>query len=288
MKKSATILAIGDLYWEPTTSGRSLSGSAAVFAARLAALTRTVDIASVVGRDGDGDEARRCMEELSVGVSLVQRHSTLPTQVVAATASNVPLSAYLDSQPELLERAETYDVLYFSSRLQEYSTSRETLRKFLAVSPPSFKVYDVLCSGGVPQLESLTAGLEVASVLHLRRAELPVVCSVLGLPEMEPGLLGSAMPERFGVSYCVITDPREGVVVTSIVGEQISVAPHLTKVVDLRGWEEAFLAAFVHHAMKGSSLERCCVAGMHYGDLSASGMGPLHPCSKEDLAAVGE
>jgi fructokinase len=289
MKKTAAILAIGDVRWEHSGSDRTLGGSAAAFAVRLSALNRTVEIAGVVGRDDAGDEALRLLEGCGVGVSLVQRRADLPTETHSVDQPTPrPLSAELLPQHELLERAEAFEVLYFSSRLQEFPTSGDTLRAFLAASPPSFKVYDVSCAGGVPKLASLEQGLEVASVIHLRRSELADVCSVLGLPVMEPGLVSAAIPERFGVSYCIITDPHEGVVVTSIVGEQVSVAPHLSHVVDLLGWEEAFLAAFVHHAMKGSSLERCCLAGMHYADLSASGKGALHSCSKEDLAAIGE
>lgn len=287
MKSTKAILAIGDLSWEVDRDSRSLGGSAATFAARLAALDRPVEIATVIGGDADGEEALRRLEEMGVGVSLIQRHAkALSSSVAAHMDREFPACSFLLPQPELLERAEDWEVLYFSSLLQQYPTSADTLRKFLAVSPPSFKVYDMFSGGRVPSLASLEEGLGVASVVHLRQSEVPMLCGVLGLPTMEAGLLTATFPERFGVSYCIITDPREGIVVTSIVGEQISVAPAVSEFTDLRGWEEAFLAGFVHHVIKGSSLDRCAVAGMQYADLCASGHGHLNPCSREDLAMI--
>ena len=56
--------------------------------------------------------------------------------------------------------------------------------------------------------------------------------------------------------------------------------------VDLIGWHEALLAAFVHHVFNGSSLMRCCGAGMQYGDAVAATPGALAPLSEDVLALI--
>jgi hypothetical protein len=108
----------------------------------------------------------------------------------------------------------------------------------------------------------------------------------LGLPELEPGLFAPAITERFGSSYCVVADPFAGALISSIAGELVGLDRVRPDTVDIRGWHEAFLAAVTHHVFRGSSLSRCCAAGMQYGDLSAMNSGALAMVGPESLALV--
>ena len=125
-------------------------------------------------------------------------------------------------------------------------------------------------------------------MVSLRGREISKVCELLGLPDLEPGLLAPAMTERFGVSYCIVSDPLAGALISSIAGEQVGLDLFRQKTVDILGWHETFLAAFVHHVFEGSSLMRCCGAGMQYGDAVAATAGALAPLSEDVLALVKE
>jgi sugar/nucleoside kinase (ribokinase family) len=192
----------------------------------------------------------------------------------------------IEVTPELISDSQSADILYMSSATQGEVTAGATLRSVLESAGPSFKIYDIDCGQRVPTREELEAGLSVASVVHTRGEEVPTLCEVLGLPELEPGLFAPAITERFGSSYCVVADPFAGALISSIVGELVGLDRVRADTVDIRGWHEAFLAAVSHHVFRGSSLSRCCAAGMRYGDLSAMNSGALPMVGPESLALV--
>lgn len=296
MKKDPVTLALGDIRWDSLPTSTSLGGAAAVFAARFATLGRKARCVGVVGGDKHGTVALEGLLSSAVDTALIQKHPALPTETgtfVVASDGSVTLSshergcaAFLEASPALMAVADEVELLFWSSASQRDQVTGETFRRFLEVSPPNFKVYDIDCSVVMPTREELEAGLAVASVVHLRGKELGVVCEVLGLPDLEPGLLAPAITERFGVSYCVIADPLAGALVSSIVGEQVGMDISRDKVVDLLGWHEAFLAGFTHHVFMGSTLARCCGAGVQYGEAVALTHGALAPLNELDILAV--
>ena len=298
MRKNPLILSLGDITWDQLPSGLVLGGSAATFACRLGALGRTVRLVGSVGRDQAGARALRELQAFGVDAALVQRHPTLATsfvQVVVSSdgtpeysTSSADAAGVIEENPELLDAADGVEVLYWNSSTQREPVAGATLRKFIRISPPSFKVYDVDCSRQLPTREDLELSLEVASVVSLRGRDIAKVCELLGLPDLEPGLLAPAMTERFGASYCIISDPLAGALVSSIAGEQVGLDLFRQATVDLTGWHETFLAAFVHHVFEGSSLMRCCGAGMQYGDAVAATPGALTPLSEAVLESIKE
>lgn len=296
MRKNPLILSFGDIRWYQLPIGLSLAGSAAAFACRLAALGRTVRIVGSVGGDEVGERALRELQSFGVNVSLVQTHVALSTSVAQIVLPSDGTQAYsmnsagaagaIEESPQLLESADDAEVLYWNSSTQREPVAGATFEKFLNVSPPSFKVFDIDCSHYLPTREDLEASLEIASVVSVRGQDISKVCELLGLPELEPGLLAPAITERFGVSYCVVADPLAGALVSSIAGEQVGLDLFRQKTVDVLGWHEALLAAFVHHVFEGSSLMRCCGAGMEYADAVAATSGALMPLSEDVLARV--
>ncbi len=290
------VLVIGDIRWDKLPVGERLGGWGAAFAYRLAALGHSVCVAARVGEDAAGDRATQELKLLGVHTTLVQRDPTLPTSSGEVSIGEGGRPQYLSlshaaatqlaERPELIDKAGDYEVLYCNSYLDASLVAGTTLQAFLSRCGPSFKIYDVRNEGKTVTAQALQAALQIASVFRINAEDVPGACEALGLPILEPDLFGSAMTERFGVYYCVVSDPFKGSVVTSILGEQIAIAPHLSKVVDLMGWHEAFLAGFVHHVQKGSPLERCAIAGVHYADLVAATHGAMQPCSLLELEKV--
>jgi sugar/nucleoside kinase (ribokinase family) len=192
--------------------------------------------------------------------------------------------------PELIATAENADMLYFSSFMQGGRSSGAALRYILERTGPSFKIYDIECRVRLPTRDELVSGLSVASLVYTRGEDLPLLCELLGLPDLEPGLFASAITERFGPSYCVVADPYAGALISSIVGEQVGLDQVRESTVDIRGWHEAFLAALIHHIFGGSSLSTCCAAGMRYGDVVAAlpgSMTKVHPTELMLVASSG-
>lgn len=294
MKKKPTAIALGELRWEDVRTAQTLGGSAAVFACRLAALGVSVRLAARLGADSPGNSAIALLKNFGVDVGLIQRELGGTTNCVAHLSVSEPVSpqstsdSHLEVEPsaDLLSSANDDDILYFHSFMQGGRSSGEALRQFVTQSGPSFKIYDIDCSERVPTREQLEAGFAVASAVYVRGEELPVLCDLLGLPLLEPGLFASAIIERFGPSYCLVADPFAGALIASIVGEQVGIGLAREETVDVRGWHEAYLAAFVYHVFRGSSLSHCCAAGMRYGDLVAMTSGALEPLPAELIALV--
>lgn len=296
MEQRPSVLVIGDIRWETFPTATFLGGWAASFALRLCELGRPVELVTTIGKDEAGERALAEVEFRGVGTALAQRDVMMPTSsaVVTLTAERLPryesirhgATGQLAQQPSLMRSVDGFEVLYFNSYTQERIVAGTTLQEFLSMSGPSFKIYDVQCDSEIPTLQSLEAGLAVASVVHLRSEDLSKLCVLLGLPLVEPEVIAPLMVERFGVSYAVITDPFRGGVASSIVGETVRFPSALTKVLDLAGWYQAFLAGFVHAIQKGSPLTACCSAGVHYADVVAGTLGPMHRCPEDGVTTV--
>jgi len=273
MGRNPNALVLGELRSEHAQGARTLGGSAVHFACFFAALGHDVQLAARVMGSEEGARDIDLLQAIGVDTTLLQREGIgsffhAPTSEVPHMDSDDILE--LAVSPGLLSSGLEADIVFFSSFTQGGSVSGDTLTKFLSHNGPSFKIYDIHCGKRLPIREHLEEGLSVASVAHVRGCDIPILCDLLGLPHLEPGLLAPALTERFGVSYCVVTEPREGALVSSIVGEQIGVDSVQKDLISTRGWHEAFLAAFTHHVFCGSPLSRCCVAGMRYGDFIAS------------------
>lgn len=296
MKKDPLILALGDIRFDVRLDGSFLGGAATAFAARCAALGRKTRCAGVVGADSQGERALSELSSWRVDTSLVQRHPTEATESVEIeTQSNGAFSvrsripgagAHLELTPELRDAVEEVDIFFWSSGTQRGSKTGDTFRALLEVSPPSFKIFDIDCSIVVPTRDELEVGLAVASVVHIRGGDMSTVCEILGLPDLEPGLLAPAITERYGASYAVIADPLEGTLIASIVGEQVGIDLSKEPREDLLGWHEALLAGFVHHVFMGSSLARCCGAAVEYAQVVAATRGAVCPVSVPALESV--
>jgi len=298
VKSEPRVLSLGDLRWDHLVQGPHLGGSAATFACRMAALGRYVEFAGAVGADAYGEEAVARLSTYGVQISLVQVDTQLPTSQARIEVDSDGIAHYLSRStdaagqlsetPALMNRADEFDVLYFNSFIQSCLVSGTTLQKFISLSPPSFKVYELCGIAPETTRPHLEAAFEVASVVSVRREDVPGVCAILGFPELEPALLAATIPERYGVSYCVVADPRQGAIVASIVGEQVVVESHQSDPVDLLGWYEAHLAGFVHHVLRGSNLERCSTAGMQYADMVSQFRGACSPLHREQLEVVDQ
>lgn len=296
MRKNPTALAMGALRWENAAGSLTLGGNATVFACRVAELGHPSQLAACIGGDELGDRAIDLLSSFGVGLSLVQRDSLGITDRVdcALLAESAPSyhrlisDSSLSMRPtsELLVSSDNADILYINSSSQGASASSATFRHVLENAGPSFKIYDIDCGEGFPTREDLDAGLTVASVVHARGRDIPVLCDLLGLPHLEPGLFAPAITERFGASYCVVADPFEGALISSIAGEQVGLDRVRESTFDIRGWHEAFLAGFAHHVFRGSSLSFCCAAAMRYGDSVALSGGAVERVAAEALSII--
>ena len=78
MTRAATMIGLGEVLWDLLPSGKALGGAPANFAYMANVLGDEGIVASRVGNDEAGQEARAAMEKLGLSTSHVQEDSKYP------------------------------------------------------------------------------------------------------------------------------------------------------------------------------------------------------------------
>jgi fructokinase len=284
------IVGLGELLWDLLPSGKQLGGAPANFTVMSARLGNRGVIASRVGRDALGDEARSYLaplpadldylqvdEEHSTGSVSVTLHDGQPEYVI-----HQPVAwDFLACTPEWRALAQRADAVCFGSLAQRHDVSREAIHSFLASTPEKCaRVFDVNLRKPFYDPLVLSDSLQRATLLKLNEIEMPVVMSLLGLAEDsgsdEVSLLQSArlLLERFPLHLVCITMGSLGsLLVTRDAHHRHQGIP--TKVADTVGAGDAFTAALVCFYLRGAPLAVLNEAGNRWGSWVASQRGAM-------------
>src|SRR5712692_3375271 len=141
MTQPATIVGLGEVLWDLLPSGKQLGGAPANFAYMANLLGDRGVVASRVGADDLGREARQAMDELSITTRYLQEDANRPTGTVhvRVDAAGQPEFTITDAvawdglewTPQWAELASTADAVCFGSLAQRAPGSRATIRRFL-------------------------------------------------------------------------------------------------------------------------------------------------------------
>lgn len=193
-----TIVGLGEILWDVFPDASRFGGAPSNFACSVSKLkrlrTRTL-VASGVGRDELGKRALHELDRNGVDTTIVQQLDE-PTGTV-----NVELDAHGQASyrfadncawdnlrwTDTLERvARETDAVCFGSLGQRSPESRDTIRKFLEVTPEScVRIFDVNLRPPFHTDEIIRASLAAADVLKLNDEELPYLSSLFGITGSE-------------------------------------------------------------------------------------------------------
>lgn len=281
------------MLWDLLPSGKQLGGAPANFAYISTLLGDLGVVASRVGNDGLGQEARGRLVELGLPTSYVQSDPMYPTGTV-----NVHLNPqgqpqfeisepsawdFFDWTPQWQELARQADAVCFGSLAQRSEQSRQTIRSFLReISPNAVRIFDVNLRQAFFTPEVLYDSFELADVVKLSHEELPPVMDQLNMVYLDDRSSAIRLLDAHGLSLVCITRGRHG----SLIVDRHGADEHPgfpVKVVDAIGAGDAFTAGLVHHYLRESTLATMNEAANRLGAWVAAHAGAMPVPSSNDL-----
>ena len=281
--KRFTTVGLGELLWDIFPEGRQLGGAPANFAYMTSILGDEGIVASRVGRDELGEEARHRLEHLGLSAAYIQNDATYRTGIVQVEvdaqgqptfqiAEPVAWDAFewTDAWRALAQRA---DAVCFGSLAQRCAQSRQTIYSFLkTIRPETTKIFDVNLRQSFYTPQILADSAKQVDVIKLNQDELPAVVQLLGFPFHDEESAAQWMLNTVHIKLvCVTRGARGSLLVSEYAkhehpGIQVDVA-------DTVGSGDAFTAALVYHYLRRDSLATMNEAANRMGAWVASQTG---------------
>ncbi len=302
LKEPHLILGIGELLWDILPEGPRLGGAPANFSVMAGRLGNHAAILSRIGRDNLGREAVHLLDPLPADTSHLQIDPVHETGRVTVSFSDgqpeytIHQPAAWDSMElsgEWVQLAERADAICFGSLAQRSIESRQTIQTLAAqTSSRCIRIFDVNLRTPFYSSEVIQESLELATVVKMNDAEVPLVLALLGLPAEEdppPDTL------RLGAGRLLVEFPTLQMVAVTrggcgsllVTREEWRQHPGFpVKVADTIGAGDAFTAAMTHYMLRGADLPTLNEAGNRWGSWVASQTGAMPPLPEQVRADV--
>lgn len=299
------VVGLGELLWDMLPDGPRLGGAPANFAVMSGRLGNHAVIASRVGDDRLGRDARDELRGLPVDASCLQTDHAYATGTVTVTLDygephytiHEPVAwDRMELTPEWLELARKADAVCFGTLAQRDAKSRATILGFLdATRPECARIADVNLRAPCWTTETLRQSLQRAMILKLNVHELPEVlavtriCPHATMPDRDDEILRGArqLLECYPVQMVCVTLGSQGSLLAT--REEWHRHPGLPIVVrDTVGAGDAFTAALAHYYLEGAPLPVLNEAGNRWGAWMASQRGAMPPMRAETVRSVNE
>jgi fructokinase len=303
LKAPHLILGIGELLWDMLPRGPQLGGAPANFSVMAGRLGDHATVLSRIGRDDLGRKAIDILDPLPVDTSHLQVDPTHETGRVTVTLKDgqpeyvihQPAAwDFLELSDEWLQLAERADAICFGSLAQRSLESCQTIQTLVAqTSSACVRIFDVNLRAPFYSGEVVQESLEVATVVKMNDAEVPLVLALLGLQSVEGqttlGLREGAehlLAEFPTLKMIAITcGPNGSLLVTRDEWHHHPGIP--VQVADTIGAGDAFTAAMTHYLLRGADLLTLNEAGNRWGSWVASQSGAMPVLSEAVRASLG-
>jgi fructokinase len=287
------ILGVGELLWDILPEGARLGGAPANFSVMTGRLGDHAAILSRVGRDHLGRRALEMLSAFPVDASHIQIDPVHETGRVTVGIDSGQASYTFHEQAawdslelsdEWLQLASRAGALCFGSLAQRSGVSRQTIQALVAEAPEAcLRVFDVNLRPPFYSAEIMQESLELATVVKMNDAEVPLVLGLLGL-DQKLDARGSSSLFRTGAQRLLDEFPSLNLVAITRGGEGSLLATREevhehrgvpVHVADTIGAGDAFTAAMTHYLLRGASLATLNEAGNRWGAWMASQSGAM-------------
>ena len=302
MKEPHLILGLGELLWDVLPEVARLGGAPANFAVMAARLGNHAAILSRIGRDDPGRRAVEVLDPLPVDASRLQVDQVHETGRVTVgfdggqpsyTIHEPAAWDFLELSDEWVQLAERADAVCFGSLAQRSRKSRQTIQMLVAeTSSACVRVFDVNLRAPFYSSEVIEESLELATVLKMNDAEMPLLLGLLGLPpdngpeldrlRLDAERLLEAFPT---LGMVAVTRGEHGSLLVKR-GEWHDHPGIAIRVADAIGAGDAFTAALTHYMLRGADLATLNEAGNRWGAWVASQAGAMPVLADEVRAGI--
>lgn len=261
---SKRIIGMGEVLWDLLPAGKQLGGAPANVALHARALGADAALVSRVGDDEAGRDILRRLDDQGLPGALVQTDPSAPTGTVTVELRGKGIPHYtihegvawdrIAATPEALAAVAGADAVCFGSLAQRHPVSRAAIRKLVGHSPESaLRVFDINLRQHYFTPETLDASLQLANVLKLNDAELPLLAGQCGLTGAVENQL-EALAARFGLKVIAFTRGAQGSLLWQEGRRSERRGPDV-KVVDTVGAGDSFTATMVMGLLRGMDLD---------------------------------
>ncbi len=192
MKKFTTV-GLGELLWDIFPDGRQLGGAPANFAYMTSLLGDEGIVASRVGNDELGADAKHRLERLGLSTSYIQLDPTYRTGIVQVEVDAKGQPTFQIAEPAAWDSfewtaawqalAQKADAVCFGSLAQRSPQSRQTIHSFLkTIRLETTRIFDVNLRQSYYSAQILADSAKQADIIKLNHDELPTVVRLLGFP----------------------------------------------------------------------------------------------------------
>ena len=263
-----TVVGLGEILWDFLPSGRQLGGAPANFAYCAHLLGDRAVVASRIGSDDLGQEARRSLLHKGVTDQFLQIDPAHPTGTVQVhlDAKGQPKFEITQSVAwDFLELTDTWkalaqsaDAVCFGTLAQRSEQSRPAILKFLDATPTNaLRVFDVNLRQQFYSAEIIEESLRRANLVKMNHEEVLPMKKLLGMshssPEADAASFCQELADKFDLGLVCITHGAGG----SLLCDGKNSHRHLgfrVQVKDAVGAGDAFTAGLVHGHLNNSSL----------------------------------
>ncbi|HEY0547061.1 MAG TPA: carbohydrate kinase [Pyrinomonadaceae bacterium] len=290
------VVGLGELIWDMLPGGKQLGGAPTNFAYISRLLGHPSIVASRVGADALGREARERLRRMGLNTDYLQLDESHPTGTVGVRVdergeahfqmNECSAWDFLEWTGEWEELALRTDAVCFGTLGQRERRAREIIIRFLErTRPDALRIFDVNLRHTFFTTEMLQRSLELATMVKLNQEELNTVACMLQLGELDEEALSRQLIERFSIALVAITRGENGSVL--ITKEDATAHPGFrVKVVDTIGAGDAFTAALAHFYLRGAGLETISEAANRMGSWVATQTGATPELSLKNLEEI--
>jgi fructokinase len=294
------VVGLGELLWDLFPKGKQLGGAPANFAYITALLGDAAMVASRVGDDRLGQEALWHLRSNGLNIDHIQRDPLHPTGTVKVEVDRKGQPEYhisedvawdfMEFSEDWISLARSAHAVCFGSLAQRGPVSRATVRAFLAALPSfAIGIFDVNLRQSYFSSEILRDSARSAKVLKLNHEEFPRFLELMRCPlklsERSDVAASRWLCREFGVQLVCITRGANGSLLVTPTSEDEHPGFRV-KIADTVGAGDAFTAAMVHHALRGSALPAINAAANRMGAWVASQEGAMPHADPEVLNEV--
>jgi fructokinase len=295
MKKFTTV-GLGELLWDIFPEGRQLGGAPANFAYMTSLLGDEGVVASRVGSDELGEDAKHRLEQLGLGTSCIQLDPTYRTGIVQVAVDGKGQPTFQIAAPVAWDSfewtpawqalAQKADAVCFGSLAQRSPKSRQTIYSFLkTIRPETTRVFDVNLRQSFYSSQILADAAKQADIIKLNHDELPTVVQLLGFPFHDEESAAQWLRHTFQIKLVCITRGAGGSLLVSEYAKHEHPGIRV-QVADTVGSGDAFTAALVYHYLRRDSLAAMNEAANRMGSWVASQTGATPAPDEGRLSSI--
>lgn len=266
MSNRPTIVALGEILWDMFPAGAKFGGAPANFACTAAELAHGaagIYIVGAVGPDALGREAVELLVSHGVDTTYVQL-ADYPTGEVNVSLDGAGKPTFeiaentawdhVDWLIDARRLAPQADAVCFGTLAQRSPVSRDTIRKFVgATRPDCLRILDINLRPPFWTGDVVLESLQLANVLKLNDAELPILAKMLNLTGTDDEVLNQLLKTN-NLRLIALTRGADGATLISATGERSDQPVAPTNIVDTVGAGDAYTAALALGLLRGESL----------------------------------